>query len=163
MSCASNSFLGSIVVEADVLRPAIHGLTSAYFQSPTPPRRLLKTVVSRATRVLASKGFYVCPAPASYVPRVLKLSQEFWNWFDPTAWYPLGRVVGGTIYPGLMATSGVIYSALHALNLPVDVRNICVLLAPGFSALTAWATYMSVFSFFTLRELTITPIGSRKR
>ncbi|VDC05188.1 unnamed protein product [Peniophora sp. CBMAI 1063] len=79
----------------------------------------------RATRVLASKGFY-----------------EFWNWFDPTAWYPLGRVVGGTIYPGLMATSGVIYYTLQALHLPVDIRNICVLLAPGFSALTAWATYM---------------------
>ncbi|KAL4063249.1 glycosyltransferase family 66 protein [Scleroderma citrinum] len=79
----------------------------------------------RATRVLASKGFY-----------------EFWNWFDPTAWYPLGRVVGGTIYPGLMATSGVIYNLLHALHLPVDIRNVCVLLAPGFSALTAWATYM---------------------
>ncbi|KAF7966644.1 hypothetical protein HWV62_37569 [Athelia sp. TMB] len=79
----------------------------------------------RATRVLAEKGFY-----------------EFWNWFDPTAWYPLGRVVGGTIYPGLMATSGVIFSLLHAANLPVDIRNICVLLAPGFSALTAWATYM---------------------
>ncbi|KAG5640722.1 hypothetical protein DXG03_007426 [Asterophora parasitica] len=79
----------------------------------------------RATRVLAAKGFY-----------------EFWNWFDPTAWYPLGRVVGGTVYPGLMATSGVIYNLLHAINLPVDIRNICVLLAPGFSALTAWATYM---------------------
>ncbi|TFY70240.1 hypothetical protein EVG20_g2754 [Dentipellis fragilis] len=79
----------------------------------------------RATKVLASKGFY-----------------EFWNWFDPTAWYPLGRVVGGTIYPGLMATSGVIYNVLHALHLPVDIRNICVLLAPGFSALTAWSTYM---------------------
>ncbi|KAJ7898828.1 STT3 subunit of Oligosaccharyl transferase [Mycena olivaceomarginata] len=70
----------------------------------------------RATRVLASKGFY-----------------EFWNWFDPTAWYPLGRVVGGTVYPGLMATSGVIYNFLHALNLPVDIRNICVMLAPGFT------------------------------
>ncbi|KAJ6464464.1 oligosaccharyl transferase STT3 subunit [Mycena sanguinolenta] len=79
----------------------------------------------RATRVLTSKGFY-----------------EFWNWFDRTAWYPLGRVVGGTVYPGLMATSGVIYNFLHALNLPVDIRNICVMLAPGFSALTAWATYM---------------------
>jgi len=43
-----------------------------------------------------------------------------------------------------MATSGVIYNILHALNLPVDIRNICVLLAPGFSALTAWATYMCV-------------------
>ena len=72
----------------------------------------------------------------------LTFTQEFWNWFDHTAWYPLGRVVGGTIYPGLMATSGVIYNILHSLHLPVDIRNICVLLAPGFSALTAWATYM---------------------
>lgn len=44
-----------------------------------------------------------------------------------------------------MATSGVIYYILHAINLPVDIRNICVLLAPGFSALTAWATYMYEF------------------
>ena len=41
-----------------------------------------------------------------------------------------------------MATSGVIYNILHWLNLPVDIRNICVLLAPGFSAFTAWAMYM---------------------
>jgi dolichyl-diphosphooligosaccharide--protein glycosyltransferase len=45
-----------------------------------------------------------------------------------------------------MATSGVIYTVLHYFNLPVDIRNICVLLAPGFSALTAWATYMWVAS-----------------
>lgn len=81
---------------------------------------------------------------------LIDISQEFWNWFDPTAWYPLGRVVGGTVYPGLMATSGVIYNLLHALHLPVDIRNVCVLLAPGFSALTAWATYMCVISTSSL-------------
>lgn len=43
-----------------------------------------------------------------------------------------------------MATSGVIYYVLHWLNLPVDIRNICVLLAPGFSALTAWSMYLCV-------------------
>ena len=26
--------------------------------------------------------------------------EEFRNWFDTTTWYPLGRVVGGTLYPG---------------------------------------------------------------
>ena len=41
-----------------------------------------------------------------------------------------------------MATSGAIHNFLKAINLPVDIRNICVLLAPGFSGLTAWATYM---------------------
>ena len=79
----------------------------------------------RASKVLVNEGFY-----------------EFWNWFDPTAWYPLGRVVGGTIYPGLMVTSGLIWSALRMLNMPVDIRNVCVMLAPAFSGLTAVATYL---------------------
>lgn len=57
-------------------------------------------------------------------------------------WHPLGRVTGGTLYPGLMVTSGVIYHILRLLSLPVDIRNICVLLAPGFSGLTAFAAYL---------------------
>jgi hypothetical protein len=51
-----------------------------------------------------------------------------------------------------MATSGVIYNLLHYFNLPVDIRNVCVMLAPGFSALTAWATYMYVVLFITWRR-----------
>ncbi|KAJ1999322.1 oligosaccharyl transferase stt3 subunit, partial [Coemansia thaxteri] len=78
----------------------------------------------RTTRYLVDNGF-----------------DKFWNWFDETAWYPLGRVVGGTLYPGIMVTSATIYNALHLLNIPVDIRNVCVFLAPAFSALTAIATY----------------------
>ncbi|KAJ1817906.1 oligosaccharyl transferase stt3 subunit, partial [Coemansia sp. RSA 2599] len=78
----------------------------------------------RTTRYLVDNGF-----------------DKFWNWFDETAWYPLGRVVGGTLYPGIMVTSATIYNALHALSIPVDIRNVCVFLAPMFSALTAIATY----------------------
>ena len=41
-----------------------------------------------------------------------------------------------------MVTSGGIYHLLRLLALPVDIRNICVLLAPAFSGLTALATYL---------------------
>jgi dolichyl-diphosphooligosaccharide---protein glycosyltransferase len=37
----------------------------------------------RTTKYLTEEGFY-----------------NFWNWFDAESWYPLGRVIGGTIYPG---------------------------------------------------------------
>ena len=57
-------------------------------------------------------------------------------------WHPLGRVTGGTLYPGLMVTSGIIYHLLRLLSLPVDIRNICVLLAPACSGLTAFASYL---------------------
>ncbi|KAK3330369.1 glycosyltransferase family 66 protein [Apodospora peruviana] len=79
----------------------------------------------RATRYLVAHGFY-----------------KFWDWFDDRTWHPLGRVTGGTLYPGLMVTSGAIYHALRALTIPVDIRNICVLLAPAFSGLTAYAAYL---------------------
>lgn len=66
---------------------------------------------------------------------------EFLNWFDDRTWYPLGRVTGGTLYPGLMTTSGAIWHLLRKIGLPIDIRNICVMFAPAFSGVTAWATY----------------------
>ncbi|CAK7893429.1 dolichyl-diphosphooligosaccharide--protein glycosyltransferase subunit Stt3p [[Candida] anglica] len=82
----------------------------------------------RATKYLVTHSYY-----------------EFLNWFDDRTWYPLGRVTGGTLYPGLMVTSGVIWHTLREwFALPIDIRNICVLLAPAFSGLTAISTY-----FFT--------------
>lgn len=79
----------------------------------------------RTTQFLSDNGFYA-----------------FHNWFDDRAWYPLGRIIGGTIYPGLMVTSAAIYYVLNALNITVDVRNVCVFLAPAFSSLTTLVTYL---------------------
>ncbi|KAF7632801.1 hypothetical protein Mgra_00007790 [Meloidogyne graminicola] len=79
----------------------------------------------RSTQYMVENGFY-----------------NFLNWFDERAWYPLGRIVGGTIYPGLMLTSGSIHYLLSLLNIPVHIRDICVFLAPTFSGLTAIATYL---------------------
>lgn len=78
----------------------------------------------RTTLYLASEGFY-----------------EFHNWFDDRAWYPLGRIIGGTIYPGLMVTSAVFYHVMHFFHVTIEVRNVCVFLAPLFSSFTALVTY----------------------
>ena len=78
----------------------------------------------RSTAYMVKHGFY-----------------DFLNWFDDRAWYPLGRIVGGTVYPGLMITSGSIHHILSTLNIPTHIRDICVFLAPLFSGLTAVATY----------------------
>jgi dolichyl-diphosphooligosaccharide--protein glycosyltransferase len=67
---------------------------------------------------------------------------EFWNWFDDRSWYPLGRVVGGTVYPGIMFTAGAIHWILNKLNFPIHIREVCVFLAPVFSGLTAVAAYL---------------------
>lgn len=79
----------------------------------------------RATMYLVKNGWY-----------------EFLNWFDETAWYPLGRNVGGTVYPGIMVTSATINYVLNKIiAFPVNIRDVCVFLAPAFSGMTAFATY----------------------
>mmetsp|Transcript_16465 Transcript_16465/g.15787 ORF Transcript_16465/g.15787 Transcript_16465/m.15787 type:complete len:369 (+) Transcript_16465:122-1228(+) len=69
---------------------------------------------------------------------------QFWNWFDRESWYPLGRVIGGTIFPGIMVTSASIKWMADFLAFPVDIRNVCVFLAPLFAGFTSISTY-----FFT--------------
>ncbi|EFX84969.1 hypothetical protein DAPPUDRAFT_300830 [Daphnia pulex] len=90
----------------------------------------------RTTKYLAEEGFY-----------------KFHNWFDERAWYPLGRIIGGTIYPGLMLTSAVLYHVMNFLHISIDVRNVCVFLAPLFSSLT------TIVTFFLTRELKGTGAG----
>ncbi|RXM27566.1 Dolichyl-diphosphooligosaccharide--protein glycosyltransferase subunit STT3B [Acipenser ruthenus] len=79
----------------------------------------------RSTHHLTTNGFY-----------------EFLNWFDERAWYPLGRIVGGTVYPGLMVTAGLIHYVLNLLHLTVHIRDVCVFLAPVFSGLTSISTFL---------------------
>ena len=42
---------------------------------------------------------------------------QFHNWFDDRAWYPLGRIIGGTIYPGktfiVILDMYAIYTSFH--------------------------------------------------
>lgn len=80
----------------------------------------------RATLYLVKNGWY-----------------EFLNWYDETAWYPLGRSVGGTVYPGIMVTSALAHFVLNKiLAFPVNIRDVCVFLAPVCSGLTAYAAYL---------------------
>eukprot|EP00894_Picocystis_sp_ML_P000492 jgi/Pico_ML_1/51009/g2117.t1 len=79
----------------------------------------------RATVQFADRGMY-----------------EFWNWFDTRSWYPLGRHVGGTVYPGLMFTAGTMWNALQTVGIDVDVMDVCVFTAPLFAAAMALSTYL---------------------
>ncbi|KAF6164497.1 hypothetical protein GIB67_025323 [Kingdonia uniflora] len=67
---------------------------------------------------------------------------DFWNWFDDRTWYPLGRVIGGTVYPGLTLTAGSLWRIFNSLNIPLSVETVCVFTAPIFSAFASWAAYL---------------------
>eukprot|EP01086_Lenisia_limosa_P011309 TRINITY_DN3696_c0_g1_i1.p1 TRINITY_DN3696_c0_g1~~TRINITY_DN3696_c0_g1_i1.p1 ORF type:complete len:707 (+),score=174.40 TRINITY_DN3696_c0_g1_i1:84-2204(+) len=79
----------------------------------------------RSTAYLIKHGFY-----------------SFLNWFDSESWYPLGRIVGSTVFPGIMWTAAAFYHVLDALNLTLTPVEICVFLAPFFAGLTSFATFL---------------------
>ncbi|KAK1262573.1 Dolichyl-diphosphooligosaccharide--protein glycosyltransferase subunit STT3B [Acorus gramineus] len=79
----------------------------------------------RTTVYLSENGFY-----------------EFWNWFDSESWYPLGRIIGGTLYPGLMVTAHLLHRAISAIRFAVHIREVCVLTAPFFASNTAVVAYL---------------------
>ncbi|KAL0212571.1 hypothetical protein RCL1_006197 [Eukaryota sp. TZLM3-RCL] len=79
----------------------------------------------RASQYLADNGF-----------------MDFLNWFDEKAWYPLGRIVGFTVYPGLMWTTVLFYKILHFFRIFLEVRHVAVFLAPVFATFTVFAGYL---------------------
>jgi dolichyl-diphosphooligosaccharide--protein glycosyltransferase len=85
-------------------------------------------MIYRTTKYLAHEGFL-----------------EFLNWFDDRGWYPLGRTIGGTIYPGLMLTAALFYWAANLINCTINIRNVCVFIAPIFSANAAISSYLLTY------------------
>ena len=73
----------------------------------------------RATQYLADNGW-----------------KKFSTWFDYMSWYPLGRPVGTTIYPGMQVTAVSIYNTLKALgsNYAMSLNDVCVFFPAWFGA-----------------------------
>lgn len=61
----------------------------------------------RSTKYLVSEGIY-----------------NFHNWFDEASWYPLGRIVGGTIYPGKLLCIGFVMCS-HLCMIRSDGHRCC--------------------------------------
>lgn len=92
----------------------------------------------RATEYLATHGW-----------------RAFFRWFDYKVWYPLGRPVGTTIYPGMQFTSVVIWRLLNeGLGYKMSLNDVCVYVpiwfgvtATMFLALLTYECSRSVSAF----------------
>jgi len=63
----------------------------------------------RATQYLADHGWY-----------------DFFHWFDYESWYPLGRPVGTTIYPGMQISSVFIWTTLNKVfSYAISLNDVC--------------------------------------
>ena len=79
----------------------------------------------RATQYLADNGW-----------------AKFSRWFDYMSWYPLGRPVGTTIYPGMQVTAVAIWRTLGALgeSFRMSLNDVCVFFPAWFGAVATLLT-----------------------
>ena len=63
---------------------------------------------------------------------------RFFHWFDYQSWYPLGRPVGSTTYPGLPLTAVAIYKALGFLgpSFTLTLKEVCCYIPAWFGCLS---------------------------
>jgi len=66
--------------------------------------------------------------------------EAFSEWYDTESWYPLGRPVGSTVYPGMMVTAASLFHSLQYLGLETSLNDVCVFMPAGFAALTCLLT-----------------------
>jgi hypothetical protein len=116
-----------------VMRAACGATFITYFCMPTHPHPCLTshctTVHSRfnyrATEYLDQHGWHA-----------------FFHWFDYESWYPLGRPVGTTIYPGMQITSVIIKRTLNAFGNPISLNDVCCYVPAWFGVTATWALSM---------------------
>lgn len=82
--------------------------------------------------------------------------QRFCTWFDYKSWYPLGRPVGTTIYPGLQLTAVFLKNHIFTTK---SLNDICCLMPAWFGAVASFfvgmIAYESVYSSELRRKKTI--------
>jgi len=61
---------------------------------------------------------------------------NFFTWYDYKVWYPLGRPVGTTIYPGMQITSVAIWRTLNELlNYEISLNDVCCYVPAWFGTI----------------------------
>jgi dolichyl-diphosphooligosaccharide--protein glycosyltransferase len=67
---------------------------------------------------------------------------KFINWYDDRSWYPLGRPVGTTIYPGIQVSSVFIHDVLNKyIGYKMSLNDVCVYVPAWFSVLACLALF----------------------
>jgi dolichyl-diphosphooligosaccharide--protein glycosyltransferase len=84
----------------------------------------------RATQYLADNGL-----------------SKFFHWYDYMSWYPLGRPVGTTIYPGMQMVSVFLWQILNKVGYAISLNDVCCMVPVWFGVfctmMTGLLTYVA--------------------
>jgi dolichyl-diphosphooligosaccharide--protein glycosyltransferase len=71
--------------------------------------------------------------------------KAFFEWYDYMSWYPLGRPVGTTIYPGMQMTSVAIWHVLQRVGLGMSLNDVCCYVPAWFGVSASLLTGLLTF------------------
>ena len=60
---------------------------------------------------------------------------SFFDWYDESSWYPQGRFIGETTFPGLMIISYLFQQALSFFHIYINLSTVCIYIGPFSSIL----------------------------
>lgn len=73
---------------------------------------------------------------------VVKNGYAAWfSWHDTLSWYPMGRYIPGSSFPGLPFSAAFTYAVLHALGADVSVYDVCLFFPLLMASLTCIGAY----------------------
>ena len=104
-------------------------------------------LIALITRLLPMRwGFYLSEFDPHYQYRLTEHIVEngffsWMNWKDSLSWYPQGRDVAQTSFPGLALTAAFFYRVTDALGLPITLLQLCVVFPAIMGALTCLVIY----------------------
>lgn len=83
-------------------------------------------------------SFSFCSPPTHSFAQYLYLNgaKKFFQWFDYQSWYPLGRPVGTTIYPGMQFTA--VYIKNYLTGDGMSLNDVCCYMPAWFGALATF-------------------------
>ncbi len=67
---------------------------------------------------------------------------KFFSWHDMTSWYPFGRDVGRTAFPGLPFFAAFIYHSLHGLGIELNPLELAAFIPPILSMVAIFFAYL---------------------
>lgn len=66
----------------------------------------------------------------------------WFHWTDYNAWYPFGRDVPGSTYPGMIFTAVLLFYAINSIGISASAFTVCYYMPVLFGALTPIAVYL---------------------
>ncbi len=67
---------------------------------------------------------------------------SFFEWYDTKSWYPYGRNIAESTYPGTPFTAATLYFILRAFGVRTDAYMVCYIFPAFMGALTCVALYL---------------------